>query len=126
MSSKMKKSSLNRDQFLWYAMKNGDTRALEMIYNQHVDYLYNYGYKFSKDKDKTMDAIHDLFLELYKYRKKLSEDVNVKAYLTRSLRNIIYKNTGSRLMLVEESDTLMHLSSADLSVDSFEDELVLE
>lgn len=126
MSSNKKKDTLDRDQFLWYALKKGDTRALDMIYQKHIDYLFNYGLKLSSDREKTMDAIHDLFLELYKYRKKLSDDVNVKAYLTRALRNLLFKSMGSRLTLVEDSETLMQITSTDMKVESIEDEILIE
>ncbi|GJM64478.1 hypothetical protein PEDI_50300 [Persicobacter diffluens] len=38
------------------------------------------------------DAIHDLFLDLWKYKEKLSDTTSVQFYLFRSLRRKIVKN----------------------------------
>ncbi|MEO8773674.1 MAG: sigma-70 family RNA polymerase sigma factor, partial [Gelidibacter sp.] len=50
-----------------------------------------YGMQFSRDKSHVMDAIHDLFLNLYKYRKTLAATDNVTFYLFRALKNNILK-----------------------------------
>ena len=82
---------LNVDDNLWRRFKEGDDYAFYRLYDQYVDYLFKYGSHFSKDKNFIKDCVHDLFLDLYKYRKKLSETDNVQFYLFRSLRRIIHK-----------------------------------
>lgn len=66
-------------------------RALGDLYDIYADRLFAYGMQFSKDKSHVMDAIHDLFLNLYKYRKTLAATDNVTFYLFRSLKNNILK-----------------------------------
>jgi len=62
--------------------------------------LYRYGSHFSRDKDLIKDCVHDLFLDLYKYRKKLAETDNVKFYLFRSLRRLIHKEQFNMISIV--------------------------
>lgn len=76
---------------LWTKLKDGDVRAMGDLYDIYVDELFAYGMQFSSDKSHVMDAIHDLFLNLYKYRKTIAVTDNVAFYLFRSLKNNILK-----------------------------------
>ena len=94
------KKELKADDNLWKRFKDGNDHAFYRLYDQYADILYKYGCHFSKDKDFIRDCIHDLFLELYKYRKKLSETDNIQFYLFRSLRRIIQKEQVKVIKLV--------------------------
>ena len=76
---------------LWAKLKDGDVHAMGDLYDLYVDELFAYGMQFSADKSHVMDAIHDLFLNLYKYRKTLAATDNVTFYLFRALKNNILK-----------------------------------
>ena len=76
---------------MWAKLKDGDVHAMGDLYDIYVDELFAYGMQFCKDKSHVMDAIHDLFLNLYKYRKTLADTDNVTFYLFRSLKNNILK-----------------------------------
>ena len=76
---------------MWTKLKDGDVHAMGDLYDIYVDELFAYGMQFSKDKSHVMDAIHDLFLDLYKYRKTLALTDNVSFYLFRSLKNNILR-----------------------------------
>ncbi len=80
------------DALLWKELKKGSTIALGSIYDKYVDELLLFGCKIVADSDIVEDAIHDLFLDLYKYASNLSETTNVKFYLFSSLKNKILKN----------------------------------
>jgi len=112
---------LKEDDNLWRRFKEGNDHAFYLLYDQYADNLYKYGSHFSKDKDFIQDCIHDLFLDLYKYRKKLSETDNVQFYLYRSLRRIIHKEQVRVIPLVYEE---MIKSQNDSPVFSYEDYLI--
>ena len=95
-----KGKELNEDYFLWERFKEGDQKAFFSLYNQFYDSLYNYGVLFSSDKDLIKDCIHDLFLDLYKYREKLSETDNICFYLMRSMRRLIYKKQAKNISVL--------------------------
>ena len=76
---------------MWTKLKDGDVQAMGDLYDIYVDELFAYGMQFCRDKSHVMDAIHDLFLNLYKYRKTLATTDNVTFYLFRALKNNILK-----------------------------------
>lgn len=112
---------LKEDDNLWRQFKEGNDRAFYRLYDQYADNLYKYGSHFSKDKDFIKDCIHDLFLDLYKYRKKLTATDNIQFYLFRSLRRIIHKETVKVLPLVYDEPIS---SPNDNPVFSYEDYLI--
>ncbi|SRX73445.1 RNA polymerase sigma factor [Aequorivita antarctica] len=76
---------------LWAKLQDGNLEALGMLYDIYIDDLFTYGMGVSGNKSEVMDCIHDLFLNLYKYRKNLSNTDRVDFYLMRSLKNEILK-----------------------------------
>lgn len=90
----------NKTLVLWTKLKNGEVQALGDLYEIYADELFVYGMQLSSDKSQVMDAVHDLFLNLYKYRKNLAITENVSFYLFRSLKNNILKaDNKNRLFL---------------------------
>jgi RNA polymerase sigma-70 factor (ECF subfamily) len=81
----------DREIILWSNLQKGSMDALGDIYDIFIDDLFCYGMQFSNDKSRVMDSIHDVFLNLYKYRKTLANTDNVKYYLLRSVKNQILK-----------------------------------
>ncbi len=71
---------------LWLNFKNGDKKALSVIYSSTIQNLLNYGQKFSPDKEVVADLIQDLFVELWNQREKLSFTTSIRYYLLKSLR----------------------------------------
>ncbi len=111
MKAKEKEFPNKLNSLVWAALKRGDTNALGEIYNIYIDVLIYYGLKICNDKDKVMDGIHDLFVDLYKYQTKLSDTNNIEYYLKAALKHKLYK-----LQIVKETpleaDTLLTHSYA--------------
>jgi len=89
---------------LWEKLKRGDIHALGQIYDLYVDILFSYGIQISNDKSYVMDCIHDLFLDIYKYRAKLTSTDNVKYYLIKSLKRKINKKYNSKVISIDNED----------------------
>jgi RNA polymerase sigma factor (sigma-70 family) len=85
---------------LWDGIKAGDRSAFAQIYDQHLKALYNFANKICQDSLLIEDAIHDLFVDLWKYRENLSSTISVRAYLYASLRRRIVKldNQNSNIL----------------------------
>lgn len=79
----------NRSRILWAKLKEGDVSALGDLYDIYADELFAYGLQFTADKSQVLDAIHDLYVNLYKYRENLAATDNVAYYLFRALKNNI-------------------------------------
>lgn len=94
------------DSEIWEKVISGDKKALEMLYFRHYDDLYKYALKMCGNPELTEDSIHDLFLKIWKRRKKLSEVSGVKTYLCKSLRNSIIsklRKTNRRIKILNRS-----------------------
>ncbi|MEP2238904.1 MAG: sigma-70 family RNA polymerase sigma factor, partial [Maribacter sp.] len=93
----------NTETVIWQKLIDGDEAALGDLYNIYIDCLFSYGINCTKDRTYVMDCIHDLFVDLYKYRENLSMTDNVKYYLFRSLkRKINRKYTTKTISVTEE------------------------
>ncbi len=77
------------DRNLWTSFIDGDANALNLLYKQFADALYAFGLRFTEDTELVKDGIQDLFVDLFKYRKTLAPEVNVKSYLFTSLKRKI-------------------------------------
>jgi RNA polymerase sigma factor (sigma-70 family) len=80
------------DEALWNKIREENLEAFEVVYNRFFKHLYNYGRKICSSPVTVEDAIHDLFLDLWKYRLTISSTTSVKFYLYRALRRKIVKN----------------------------------
>lgn len=76
----------------WNKLISGDHESLAYFYQKYIDDLYSFGLRYTYDEDAVKDAIQDLFLDLYNYRKNLSKEVKVKYYLFFSLKRKILAN----------------------------------
>jgi len=77
---------INSDTLLWNDFKEGNEDAFRLIYNSHVRSLFKYGCNFTHDEALVKDCIHDVFIDLSKYRSGLSATNNIKLYLYKSLK----------------------------------------
>lgn len=89
---------------LWQQFRAGDAAAFGHLADQYYRLLYNYGVQFSTDPEFTRDCIQEMMLELWERRARLSEVISVKAYLLKSLRHRIGRESIrlQRLNSVEE------------------------
>jgi RNA polymerase sigma-70 factor (ECF subfamily) len=76
---------------IWANFKKGDKIALGKLYDKYIDVLFIFGIQNSQDRSFVMDCIHDLFLDLYKYRENILITDNAKNYLFKSLKRKINK-----------------------------------
>lgn len=113
--------TLSTSRLLWKRLKKGDQAALGELYDLYADELYSFGMAQVHDKTRVMDAIHDLFVDLYKYRSNLSTPTNPKLYLFRALKRKIFRKPSSgKQVSLENSQEIISLSSTS----SFEEELI--
>tara|TARA_R110002051_G_scaffold119846_2_gene193119 strand:- start:105 stop:680 length:576 start_codon:yes stop_codon:yes gene_type:complete len=97
----------------WAELQQGKMDSLGKLYDLFVDELFAYGMCVTTDKSSVMDGIHDLFLNLYKYHSKLGHVENLKAYLFRSLKRILQKKDGIKVILFENCEEMNRLHTND-------------
>lgn len=88
---------------LWKRFLSGDTEAFDLLMSLHFRTLFQYGSKFSKDKELVKDCIQDLFLILWEKRANLNKDAAVKPYLLASLRRLMHRSTASKSWIGDET-----------------------
>lgn len=106
---------------LWKEIKAGKTEAFDTLYEQYIDMLFSFGLTFSSDSGLIKDSIHDLFFELYKYRKKLSDTDNIKNYLFKSLKRKIFSNQSKKRKITYAREIA---DLPDLNKGSVEEDLI--
>jgi len=94
---------VNSDYLLWKRIKAGETQAFHELYMQFADVLFSFGLIYSRDQDHVKDCIHDLFFDLYKYRKNLADNDHIRKYLFKSLKRKICSPKTGNLKLVYSS-----------------------
>ncbi|MCF0074605.1 sigma-70 family RNA polymerase sigma factor [Dyadobacter sp. CY261] len=88
--------SFSNDRLLWQDFLAGEVRAFEKLMSDNFRLLFQYGCKFSKDRELVKDSIQDLFLVLWEKRGNLNPDAAVKPYLMASLRRLMHRQVSSR------------------------------
>ncbi|HLU90620.1 MAG TPA: sigma-70 family RNA polymerase sigma factor [Cyclobacteriaceae bacterium] len=112
---------LPEEEEVWREFKKGSKLAYSRIYRRYVNVLYNYGFKFIRDKSLVEDCIQDLFVELWESKARLSDTCSIKFYLMKALRIKIFR----ALKKQGPSGKIDPLLSYDFHItSSYEDELV--
>lgn len=91
---------------LWNRIRNGESAAMQSLYQASYQELYVYGYKLIADKQKVQDAIHELFCEFWEKRDRLPQVLQVMPYVKVCLRNKLFKQIKHDSILDPMSDTI--------------------
>lgn len=75
------------EEAIWSAYKNGNKEAFVHIYHTYFPVLYNYGHQLCANSEFIKDCIQELFLDLSKKGKRLSDTDSIKFYLIKSFKN---------------------------------------
>jgi RNA polymerase sigma factor (sigma-70 family) len=95
---------------LWNRFRKDDAKAFREIYEEFSDALFAYGCKFSCDRELVKDCIHDLFVDLYRYKPNLNKPEYLEFYLFKSLKRlIISKLKAEKRITVEEEKLFRHM-----------------
>jgi len=87
-----KEYQITSDTLLWNDFIKGNDEAFRIIYNNYVRMLFSYGCHFTHDQALVKDCIHDVFIDLSKYRSGLSPTNNIKLYLFKSLKRTLIRS----------------------------------
>lgn len=105
------------DKQLWADFRSGDLDAFGAIYHHYYRLLYNYGYTIFSRKETIQDCLHELFVELWESRERLSEVNHIKSYLLVSFRRkiiqLLKKKQRFAMAELTEASAIPHPSSED-------------
>ncbi len=105
------------ESILWRKVKKGDIDAFNTLYEQYVDQLYSFGMAYHKDSAYVKDCIHDLFLDIHKYRSKLADTDNVRLYLLKSLKRKLFKDKNITISLSLDEFEIQQNKQSEKSVE---------
>lgn len=114
----------NTENKLWDNLKKGDQSALGDLYNLHIDSLFEYGISHTQDRNYVMDCIHDLFLDLYKYRKNVAVHDDGKYYLFKCLKRKLNRKYKTREVNLTKDSEFMVTGSLMHHLKSHEDAII--
>ena len=106
------------DKEIWNLFRSGSDAAFEYLYETYFDKLYNYGCQFTKDHALVEDTLQELFIELRKRGKHLSETDKVLPYLCSAFRRKIirYRTKLSRFKELDSQNSFLFESSIEQSL----------
>ena len=108
----MKKLTAHENLTLWQQFKSGDAHAFQLVYLKYYKVLIRYGNKISMDTEQVMDAVHDLFLNLWNRRTFLSDTDNLVRRVAES-RNSFSFDDSPELTYEFEKDAFYYQHDSD-------------
>jgi RNA polymerase sigma-70 factor (family 1) len=117
------------DYDLWNAVRDDDELAFKLLFDHFMVRLYNAAYNYTRDREMSMEIVHDVFLSIWTRRKELKIN-NISGFLLKSVRYQIYNRmraSKAPVFYVEDYTNLPHataLGQSDFNIR--EDELQLE
>lgn len=97
------------DNELWQQLKDGDIHALGELFSRFHSGLYAYGMKLSSSEVIVLDAIQEVFVQVWNSRSHLADARHIAAYLFRALRNEIFRIETQQKRFSTFKDIGIHL-----------------
>ncbi|MCC5931658.1 MAG: sigma-70 family RNA polymerase sigma factor [Cyclobacteriaceae bacterium] len=110
------------DAYIWREFKKGSREAFIYIYQKYYPILYNYGHQMTPETEVIEDCIQELFLDLCKKDRKLSDTDSIKYYLLKSFKTRYLRSIKKESRLKASAD--MYAGHEFLFTLSDEDKLI--
>ena len=103
----------------WKQICNGNVNAYELLYNKYSKGMFIYGMRLIQNKFIVNEAIQAVFVNLYKYRKRLSTPKFLRSYLYKALKNeiIIIRRADKTSKKVDYSDDILNKDSFEFGLE---------
>lgn len=106
---------------VWARFLKGDEDAYSCIIRRFARPLFNYGIRFSSDRDLIKDCMQDVFFDLWNKRSRISETSYVQAYLFKALRLRIFRER-SKWEPMESVEDIPFLGEFDIEMKIIEEQ----
>ena len=91
---------------LWEQTLSGDSKAYDQFVRLFYQALFQYGCKFSRNKELIKDCIQDVFLEVWQKRQQVNREIPPKPYLMASLRRRIHRVALANRPVIGQEESL--------------------
>lgn len=106
--------SIQKDAACWQQIKNGNAEALGYLYDTYIDRLFSAAMKMTDNKELAKDALQEIFVEIWHYRKSIGDVNHSYGYLVKVLKSIILKKIKKNLPVNELTDNVGSHSSLNI------------
>jgi RNA polymerase sigma factor (sigma-70 family) len=117
----MKEDLYKQERDHWRALSRGDENALEWLFDNFSQGLFNYGMKIFSDREVVKDCIQDLFSDLWKNRSRLIVPDSPKIYLFKALKYKIF-----RLVSQDQKKNAMYETLHESDVQSSAESIMID
>lgn len=115
------------DQGLITAMKNGDQKAFEELYDRYWPEVYSMIYRRVNDREVTKDIVQDIFINLWLYRDRIMAERSLAPWLNVTARKQAISwyrkqlSTKQREGQYQDSEVLVPPSSTEFEAKELQD-----
>lgn len=81
-------------------LKKGDSKAYSLLVDTYHNKLCVYAYQLTNDRDYAKDIVQNVFINIWRIRLKLKDDLAVKSYLYRSVYNEFLNQERNRIRAI--------------------------
>jgi RNA polymerase sigma-70 factor (ECF subfamily) len=64
-----------------------DAEAFKHLFDTYFDRLYRYAYRYLQSAEESQDLVHDVFLQIWRQRRRVGLEQDLRAYLYATTRN---------------------------------------
>ncbi len=93
----MRKTSLPDDYNLLKAIKYGQKKAFNILFDRYASQLYHVALKYTGSPDKAEDIVQETFVKVWTHREKLQPHLPFVPYIIRISKNLIINKAKKRL-----------------------------
>jgi len=102
------------------AVKQGNKEAFKDLYFRYYDQLYRFAWYRTQSEDLSREYLQELFTRVWEKRKRLKPDKSIKAYLYRSLSNLMIDAArlhSSQNLPIDHFNSRSNQQDLDLHID---------
>ncbi len=66
----------------------GDVEAFKRLFDMYFDRLYRYALRYLRSTEESQDLVHDVFLQVWRHRRRIGLERDLRSYLYTSTRNL--------------------------------------
>jgi len=93
-------------------LRDGNTRAYEMLFKQWYEPLCRYAHSMLHDRDEAEDIVQKIFCKLWDQHEKLEIHTSIKSYLYRMTHNACLNKIKQLQMQAEHHEMIAYCSIA--------------
>lgn len=115
------------DQDLITAMKNGDQKAFEELYDRYWPEVYRMIYRRVRDREVTKDIVQEIFINLWRYRSRIIAERSLAPWLNVTARKQAISwyrkqtSTKQREALYQDAEVVVPSASTEFEAKELQD-----